>query len=151
MTSLRLAPFTPSVRSMSVPSDLQRGRTWLLFVTLMIRWAAMAGSYCSIRSLAASHLDGKQRQDFSVGADIFSEAAPEQKSYVSRPRAGLNFTKAEAAAVGKGTTNVTVVGGQNEGCAEGEGTRKSEGCGLHLDVQLQFKHHTLWYVLSITH
>lgn len=55
---------------MSVPSDLQRGRMWLLFVTLMIRWAAMAGTYCSIRSLAASHLEGKQREDFGVGADI---------------------------------------------------------------------------------
>lgn len=55
---------------MSVPSDLQRGRMWLLFVTLMIRWAAMAGTYRSIRSLAASHLEGKQREDFGVGADI---------------------------------------------------------------------------------
>lgn len=67
MTSLRLAPVTPSLRSISVPSDLQRGRMWLLLVTLMIRWAAMAGTYCSIRSLAALHLEGKQTKDFRAG------------------------------------------------------------------------------------
>lgn len=67
LTSLRLAPVTPSLRSMSVPSDLQRGRMWLLLVTLMIRWAAMAGTYRSIRSLAALHLEGKQTKDLRAG------------------------------------------------------------------------------------
>lgn len=68
LTSLRLAPVTPSLRLMSVPSDLQRGRMWLLFVALMIRWAAMAGTYHIIHSLTAFHLDGKQRDDFRAGA-----------------------------------------------------------------------------------
>lgn len=45
---------------------------WLLFVTRMIRWAAMAGSYLRIHSLAASHLDEKERKDFSLGAGISS-------------------------------------------------------------------------------
>lgn len=39
----------------------------MLLVTLMIRWAAMAGTYCSIRSLAALHLEGKQTKDFRAG------------------------------------------------------------------------------------
>lgn len=41
LTSVRLASDTPSVRSMSVPSDLQRGREVLLVVVALIRWAAM--------------------------------------------------------------------------------------------------------------
>lgn len=40
---------------------------WLLFVALMIRWAAMAGTYHIIHSLAAYYLDGKQRDGFRVG------------------------------------------------------------------------------------
>ncbi|TNN74063.1 hypothetical protein EYF80_015704 [Liparis tanakae] len=39
---MRLASDTPSLRSMSVPSDLQRGReTLLVVVVALIRWAAM--------------------------------------------------------------------------------------------------------------
>lgn len=38
---MRLASDTPSLRSMSVPSDLQRGREALLLVVALIRWAAM--------------------------------------------------------------------------------------------------------------
>lgn len=83
LTSLRLAPVTPSLRSMSVPSDLQRGRMWLLFVALMIRWAAMAGTYHIIHSLAAYYLDGKQRDDFRAGtamAMVTSTELPQGKA-----------------------------------------------------------------------
>lgn len=43
ITSARLASDTPSLRSMSVPSDLQRGREELVVVVVvLIRWAAMS-------------------------------------------------------------------------------------------------------------
>lgn len=41
LTSARLASDTPSLRSMSVPSDLQRGREEPLVLVALIRWAAM--------------------------------------------------------------------------------------------------------------
>lgn len=47
LTSVRLASETASLRSMSVPSDLQRGREELLVVMLaLIRWDAMFGLAC---------------------------------------------------------------------------------------------------------
>lgn len=42
ITSARLASDTPSLRSMSVPSDLQRGREEPVVVVALIRWAAMS-------------------------------------------------------------------------------------------------------------
>lgn len=51
---MRLASDTDSLRSMSVPSDLQRGREELLVVLALIRWAAMFLNLFAVHRLVHS-------------------------------------------------------------------------------------------------
>lgn len=54
LTSVRLASDTPSLRSMSVPSDLQRGREVLLLA--LIRWAAMMRPFTEHNAVTSTTL-----------------------------------------------------------------------------------------------
>lgn len=53
LTSVRLASDTPSLRSTSVPSDLQRGREVLL---ALIRWAAMMRPFTEHNAVTSTTL-----------------------------------------------------------------------------------------------
>lgn len=57
MTSVRLDSDTPSLRSISVPSDLQRGREVMLVVVVaLIRWAAMIGPFSVCKLVLSAYL-----------------------------------------------------------------------------------------------